>query len=48
MSMLEGIVVVVVVIGGGGFGLTVFVKPESNASCSLLQDITVFPFPSES
>tara|TARA_B100000242_G_C42797732_1_gene371106 strand:- start:305 stop:517 length:213 start_codon:yes stop_codon:yes gene_type:complete len=45
----SGIVVVVVVVtGGGGFGLTVLVNPESNAFCSLLHVITVFPFPSES
>ena len=42
------VVEVVVVVGGGGFGLIVLVKPEFSASCSLLQDITVFPFPSES
>ena len=42
------VVEVVVVVGGGGFGLTVYVYPESKASCSLLQVITVFPLPSES
>ena len=47
----SGIVVVVVevVVGaGGGFGLKVYTYPEPRASCSFLQDITVFAFPSES
>ena len=48
----SGIVVVVVEVvvgaGGGGFGLTVYIYPEFKASCSFLQDITVFAFPSES
>ena len=42
------VVEVVVVVGGGGFGLTVYINPELKASCSLLQDITVLAFPSES
>ena len=42
------VVEVVVVVGGGGFGLTVYINPEFKASCSLLQDITVLAFPSES
>ena len=47
----SGIVVVVVevVVGaGGGFGLKVYTYPEPRASCSFLQVITVFAFPSES
>ena len=42
------VVDVVVVIDGGGFGLTVNSNPEPKASCSFLQDITVFALPSES
>ena len=44
----DGSGIVVVVVGGGGFGLTVYINPEFKASCSLLQDITVLAFPSES
>ena len=37
-----------VVVGAVGFGLTVYIKPASKASCSFRQVNTVFAFPSES
>ena len=40
--------VIVVVVGAVGFGLTVYIKPASKASCSFRQVNTVFAFPSES
>ena len=39
---------IVVVVGAVGFGLTVYIKPASKASCSFRQVNTVFAFPSES
>ena len=50
------VVVDVVVVGGSvvvvesftGFGLVRYIYPEFKASCSFLQDITVFALPSES
>ena len=52
--VVGGRVVEVVVVGGRvevgavGFGLTVYIKPASKASCSFRQVNTVFAFPSES
>ena len=53
VEVVEVVVVVVVVVarvvvGAVGFGLAVYIKPASKASCSFRQVNTVFAFPSES
>ena len=47
-SVVVVVVDVVVVESFTGFGLVRYTYPEFKASCSFLQDITVFALPSES
>ena len=48
VEVVEVVVGARVVLGSAGFGLTVYIKPASKASCSFRQVNTVFAFPSES
>ena len=48
VEVVEVVVGARVVLGSAGFGLTVYIKPASKASCSFRQVNTVFVFPSES